>query len=167
MNPRTCNRPITTTDANNNVTDYTYAPEHGGVLTETGPAVPTRQNNGTMANVRPQKRYEYAQRTAWTSNGVGGYVAGPPIWLLMRERSCRATAGSGTSCAGGAADEVLTEFDYGPNSGPNTLLLRGQAVTSTDNGVTTTLRTCYGYDGRGNRISETRPNGTVSLTSCP
>jgi hypothetical protein len=154
-NPRTCNRPASTTDANNNTTDYTYAPEHGGVLTETGPAV-----NG----VRPQKRYEYAQRTAWTGNGSGGYAAGPPIWLRVRERACRTTAASGASCAGGAADEVITDYDYGPNSGPNTLLLRGIAVTAHDGTQIATLRTCYGYDARGNRISTTLPN--ANLGSC-
>ena len=156
MNLRTCNRPASTTDANNNVTDYTYAPDHGGVLTETGPAV-----NG----VRPQKRYEYAQRVAWTSNGSGGYVAGAPIWLLTRTRMCRTTAASGHTCAGGAADEVITDYDYGPNSGPNNLLLRGTAVTAHDGTAIVTLRTCYRYDNYGNRISETRP--TANLASCP
>lgn len=155
-NPRTCNRPSSTTDANGNVTDYTYAPEHGGVLTETGPAV-----NG----VRPQKRYEYAQRTAWISNGSGGYVQAAPIWLLVRERSCRTTAASGSTCAGGGADEVITDYDYGTDSGPNNLLLRGRTVTAHDGTGIATLRACYGYDGSGNRISETQPN--ANLGSCP
>lgn len=164
-NPRTCNRPTSVTDGNNNTTDYTYAPEHGGVLTETGPLVATRQTNGTMANVRPQKRSEYAQRTAWMSNGAGGYVAGPPMWLKVRERYCRTTAASGSTCAGGSADEVMTDYDYGPDSGPNNLLLRGIAATAHDGTQITTLRTCYGYDANGNRISETSPN--ANLTSCP
>jgi YD repeat-containing protein len=56
---------------------------------------------------------------------------------------------------------VVTAFDYGPNAGPNSLLLRGMAVTS--GGVT--LRTCYGYDQEGRKISETAPN--ANLTSCP
>jgi YD repeat-containing protein len=45
------------------------------------------------------------------------------------------------------------------------LLPRGQIVTATDGGVTTTLRTCYTYDALGRRLSETRPN--ANLTSCP
>ena len=64
---------------------------------------------------------------------------------------------------------MLTQYDYGPNSGPSNLLLRGQTVTSTDlvNGspVTTILRTCYGYDALGRRISETQP--LADLASCP
>jgi hypothetical protein len=164
-NPRTCNKPTAATDANGNTTDYTYAPEHGGVLTETGPLAPTRQNDGSMANVRPQKRYEYAQRTAWTSNGAGGYVAGPPMWLLMRERRCRTSAASGATCAGGAADEIVTDYDYGPNSGPNNLLLRGIAVSAHDGTGVVTRRTCYGYDVNGNRISETQPNANLATCS--
>ena len=157
--PKTCVQPTSITDANNNTTTRTYSPDHGGVLTSTGPAV-----NG----IQPQTRYEYAQRYAWVANssGGGGYVnVTTPIWLLVRERFCRTTAASGQSCAGGAADEVVTDYDYGPNSGPNNLLLRGQTVTSVDNGVTTVLRTCYGYDALGRRISETQPN--ANLSACP
>ncbi|HMG48236.1 MAG TPA: hypothetical protein VK614_12335 [Allosphingosinicella sp.] len=165
-NPRTCNYPITATDANGNGWSYTYAPEHGGVLTETGPLTPTRQADGSMANVRPQKRYEYAQRYAWIANGSGGYMHGPTaIWLLTRERRCNATAAAGAGCAGGAADEVVTDYDYGPDSGPNTLILRGIAVTAYVAGAPATLRTCYGYDAAGNRISETQPR--AGLGSCP
>jgi YD repeat-containing protein len=165
-NPRTCNHPITATDANNNVWSYTYAPEHGGMLTETGPLAPTRQSGGSITDVRPQKRYEYAQRYAWISNGSGGYMHGPTaIWLMTRERHCIATAASGLSCAGGAPDEVVTDYDYGPDSGPNNLLLRGVAVTAYVNGAALTRRSCYGYDSAGNRISETLPN--ANLPSCP
>jgi len=152
-NPKTCNKPTSTTDANGNTTSYTYDATHGGVLTETGPAV-----NG----VTPQKRYEYAQRYAWIKNASGGYSqAASPVWLLVRDRSCRTTNPSGASCVGGAADEVVTDYDYGPNSGPNNLWLRGVAVTADG----TTLRTCYGYDANGRKISETQPN--ANLGSCP
>jgi YD repeat-containing protein len=30
-----------------------------------------------------------------------------------------------------------------------------------------TLRTCFAYDGRGRKISETSPNGTTGLSACP
>jgi len=154
----TCNRPLTTTDAKGNVTTYTYDATHGGVLTETGPAV-----NG----IQPQKRHEYAQRYAWVKNSSGGYVqASPPVWVKTRERYCRTTAASGSSCSGGAIDEVVTDYDYGPNSGPNNLLLRGIVVTAANgSGVLESLRTCYGYDALGRRISETRP--AANLAACP
>lgn len=146
-------KPLWRKDANGNQTDWTYDPNHGGVLSETGSAV-----NG----VRPQKRYSYAQRYAWLSNGSGGYVqANTPIWLLVSESSCRTSAWTGSACAAGASDEVVTTYDYGPNSGPNNLLLRGTTVTA--DGVT--RRTCFGYDAFGRKISETTPN--ANLTVCP
>lgn len=156
---RSCNQPLSTTDFNGNTTDFTYDPAHGGVLTETGPAV-----NG----VRPQARHSYAQRYAWIANGSGGYMqAATPIWVRTATSTCRTSAATGNPAApcATAGDEVLTQYDYGPNAGPNTLLLRGQTVTSTDGSVATTLRTCYGYDVSGRRISETQPN--ANLASCP
>jgi len=162
MNPRTCNRPEWTRDANNNVTEYTYAPEHGGLLTETGPAP-------SAAAPRPQTRHGYTQRFAWISNGSGGYVrAATPIWVRIHTSSCRTSAATGNPaapCAAGALDEVRTTYEYGPDSGPNNLLLRGQAVTAESGGAMIALRTCYGYDANGNRISETQPN--ANLASCP
>lgn len=153
---RLCNKPIARIDANGNQTDYTYDPAHGGVLTETLPA----DANG----VRPQTRYTYVQRTAWLRTSGGGYAASPyPVWLLASRASCKTTAASGNGCAGGPSDEVVTLYEYGPNSGPNNLLLRGMVEDATG----AALRTCYAYDGRGNRISETRPGGTSGLQVCP
>ena len=149
-----CSKPLSVTDARQNVASYTYSPQHGGILTETMPAV-----NGVTA----QKRYSYVQRTAWVSNGAGGFVAAAaPVWLLAQESHCKAgnPAASGTGCAL-AGDEVITAYDYGPDSGPNTLLLRGIVV---DPGGLN-LRTCYAYDAVGNKISETKPRAL--LASCP
>jgi len=155
-----CAKPVTRTDANGNVTNYSYDPVHGGLLSETGPAP-------SAGAPRPQARHEYAQRYAWLANGSGGYVASGPIWVRTATSTCRtsaATGNAGAPCAV-AGDEVRTTYDYGPDSGPNTLLLRGQLVTATDGGTARSYRTCYGYDARGRRISETRPN--ANLASCP
>ena len=163
---RACVRPRTATDARGNTIEYVYDPAHGGLTRETGPAP-------TAGAPRPQTRHSYAQRHAGLSNGSGGYAqAATPVWVRAATSTCRTSAASTTGphapCSV-AGDEVLTQYDYGPNSGPNTLLLRGMTVTSTDlvNGtpVTTTLRTCYGYDALGRRISETQPN--ANLGSCP
>ncbi|WP_432201819.1 hypothetical protein ACRAQ7_06800 [Erythrobacter sp. W53] len=148
-NPKTCNKPTAVTDPNGNTTNYTYAPQHGGVLTVTSPPDPS--------GIRAQTRYEYAQRYAWYKNASGSYVQGPVAhWLLVKEEFCKTTAASGSGCAGGASDEVVTMYDYGPNSGPNNLLLRGVVVTADGQ----SLRTCFGYDKMGRRISETQPKGT-------
>ena len=153
-NPKICAKPLTATDANGKVTTYTYKAETGDLLTETRPA----DANGIQAVIRN----EYVQRYAWLSNGSGGYAqAAAPVWLLSATKTCRTTATVSGACAGGSADEVVTSYDYGPDSGPNLLLLRGKVVTA--DGVS--LRTCYAYDAMGNRIGETSPR--AGLTVCP
>jgi hypothetical protein len=154
----TCYRPVTTTDAKGNVTNYVWH-STGAPEKITQPAQP----NG----IRPEVRYEYVQRFAWYNNGSGSFVRSPSgIWLKSKERTCRTTATVGNACAGGAIDEVVTEYDYGPDSGPNYLLLRGVTVTAANSSnVKETLRTCYTYDARGRKISETQPLGTGSV--CP
>lgn len=157
---RLCDKPSERTDPASNKTEFTYDPAHGGVLTKTLPGV---QVGGTGPSIRPVVRYEYAQRYAWLRNGSGGYSpAATAIWLPLRERTCRTSATVNGACAGGAADETVTEYDYGPTSGgPNNLLLRGVAVTADE----VTLRTCYGYDAQGRKISETQP--AAGLAVCP
>jgi len=144
-----CDKPTKVTDPNGNVTDFTYDATHGGMLTKTEAAV-----NGT----RPQTRYTYVQRNA---RDVNGTALTPPVWVLASEEYCKTTAASGSGCAGGASDEVVTTYDYGPTTGPNNLLLRGTVVDPTG----LNLRTCYTYDQYGRKISETQPLGTGS--SCP
>jgi YD repeat-containing protein len=113
--------------------------------------------------VRPQTRLEYVQRTAWLKNASGGYSASPPIWVKSKESFCRTSAATGvvaSPCAT-VGDQVATLYEYGPDSAPNNLLVRGTAVTA--DGVT--LRTCFAYDRFGNRISETSPRAGV--VQCP
>ena len=141
---KTCNKPIWRRDYKGNQTDYTYEP-HGGVRTETGPAV---------GGVQPQVRYEHALRRAWVSDGAGYSPEAVSIYLPSRKAYCATSAASGWGCAL-AGDEVVTTYDYGPDSGPNNLALRSETVTA--GGVS--LKTCYSYDWQGNRISTTRPSG--------
>lgn len=152
-NMDSCNKPTTVTDANGNVSTFTYD-SRGELLTVTGPAV-----NG----VQPQTRYTYDPYYAWYQSSSGVMTQDPnPIWLRASESYCMKgpPASSGTGCAL-PNDEVLTTYDYGPGSGPNNLLLRGKTVTSQGQ----TLRTCYGHDPQGDKISETSPNANPS--SCP
>ncbi|HEX8063714.1 MAG TPA: hypothetical protein VF535_10915, partial [Allosphingosinicella sp.] len=147
---KSANKPLSMTDARGNITKWTYDSRHGGVTSETGPAV-----NG----ITPQKRYSYIQRYA----RLADTLAGPPIWLLERMSTCRTGNPAGAGCALGAADEVVTVYDYGPDRWGTNLELLGQAVTADGQ----TLRTCFAYDGLGRKISETSPAGTVGLSSCP
>lgn len=150
---KTCNQPTSTTDANGNVTTYTYETAHGGIRTSVAPAV-----NG----VSPSIRYYYTQREAWLKSGSGYAKTGDPVWLVSETRTCRTSAlnlSNGT-CAAGSGDLIRTTYDYGPDSGPNNLWLRGMAVIADGQ----TLRTCYTYDALGRRLSETQPN--ANLSSC-
>lgn len=153
-NPKTCSKPATMTDAKGNVTSWTYDATHGGVLTQTMPAVD---------GVQAKKRYAYAQHYAWVKAGSGYAQTANPIWLLSEERTCLTSATVGNACAAGASDEVVTVYQYqaGSASVPSNLLLKEVAVTS--NG--TTLRTCYSHDAWGRRISETEPR--AGLAVCP
>ncbi len=145
-----CDKPTSVIDANSKTTNFTYNATHGGMLTKTEPAA----TNG----IRPQTRYTYTQRYA---RDVNGTALQPPIWVLSSEEYCKTSAASGSGCAGGAADEVVTTYDYGPTSGPNNLLLRGTVVDP----IGLNLRTCFTYDQYSRKISETQPKGTGS--SCP
>jgi YD repeat-containing protein len=149
-----CDQPIARIDPKGNQTDYTYDQAHGGVLTETGAAV----NGG----IRPQIRYGYVQRYARIRDANGNYIAsGSPIWLVAWRAQCRtSSAGSSGGCSV-AGDEVVTNFEYGPDTGPNNLLLRGEVISADG----TSIRTCYTYDGQGNQVSKTLPN--ANLLSCP
>lgn len=148
-----CSKPTSITDASGAVTTNEYDPVHGGLTKTTAPAV---------GGVTPQVRYTYAQKSAWIKSGSTYVQATPAIWVLASESTCRtsAPASSGSGCSA-ANDEVVTTYDYGPNNGPNNLLLRGKVVTA--DGVD--RRTCYGYDGRGNRVSETLPRAGLGV--CP
>lgn len=147
-----CNQPNYRIDGKGNQTDYTYHAQSGLVLTTTFPA----NDHG----IRPQFRNTYEQKYAWYKNSSGASVrAITPVWLLTKISSCIKGAASGSGCAL-ANDEVVTTYDYGSNSGPNNLFLRGSSVTSQGQ----TRRTCFAYDNYGNRISGTSPK--ANLSSC-
>jgi YD repeat-containing protein len=155
-NPVFAAKPASTTDARGNVTEYSYHPVHGGLLSETLPAP-------SPGAPRPQTRHEYAQRHAWVSNGAGGHVqAGPPVWVRTATSVCRTSAATGNPASPCATpgDEVRTTYDYGPDTGPNNLQLRGTVVTADGQSV----RTCTGYDQQGRAISTT--GAGAALTQC-
>jgi hypothetical protein len=155
-NPVVAAKPTSTTDARDNVTRYVWHEVHGGLLSETLPAV-----NG----VSPQTRHEYAQRHAWISNGAGGYVqAGPPIWVRVATSTCRTSKATGdlaNPCTT-QGDEVRTIYEYGPDGGPNNLQLRGTVVHA-DGQV---RRSCTAYDSQGRAMSATSAGGT-GPDECP
>ncbi|MFL6845187.1 MAG: RHS repeat domain-containing protein [Allosphingosinicella sp.] len=138
--PKSGDKPLTVTDGRGLTVHREYSPVHGGVTLETWPQ--------DEAGITPQKRYSYELRAA----------SGGNVYVLTALSQCRTSAPTGNPCQA-ANDEVLTTYQYGAGN----LLPLGQAVTA-DN---VTLRTCYAYDSNGRRISETSPNGTAALSSCP
>ena len=155
----TCNQPNSVTDPRGNTIEFSYDPVHGGLL--------KRTSAPDASGIRPEVRYEYVQRYPWLRSSGGGYAPSMnSIWVLSREEYCRSSSAVSGSCAAGVNDKVVIEYDYGPNSGPNNLHVRGIATTA-DNGAgqLVTLRTCFSYDVRGNKVSETGPNG--NRASCP
>jgi hypothetical protein len=143
-NPKTCNRPNWVKDAKANQTDFTYAPEHGGILTETLPA----DSNG----IRPQKRYYYSQLYPKVKNSSGALVNSSPAWRLTRTETC---ASSTNSCSG-TSDETVTLYEYNHNN----LLLTAKTVMAGNANLslppsTTNLweKTSYSYDPIGNVIA--------------
>ena len=150
----TCTQAIWIRDARNGQTDFTYA-GHGGMVSEMAPAP-------YAGAARPLKLYSYVQKYAYVKNSNSALVpATSSIWLRESETQCQTVAGSSVpSCDGGAPQTVIT-YEYGPDGTANNLLARGKVVSSAGNA----LRTCYSYDGYGNRISETQPR--AGLGGCP
>jgi RHS repeat-associated protein len=153
-NPKVCNKPITTSDAKGNVTDYAYDATHGSVLTVTAPAA-------VSGDIRPQTRLTYGTAQAYYKNSSGSVVAsGVNRYALTASSTCQTTA----SCSG-TADEVKTIVGYGPQVAgtPNNLL----PVTSSKgsgNGVLTAT-TAATYDNIGNAVSIDGPlAGTADTT---
>lgn len=164
-NFRWCNKPLTVTDPNGNTTTYTYSDDHGGVLTETGPAV---------AGGQPQTRYTYTAMYAWfrtgppgpswgtaiwgTFNWSGIYNQAPtPVYVLTQVSKCM----TGSSCAG-TTQEVLTTNTYesGNSSTASNLQLLSVNTAAGSGGLSATSATTY--DIYGNAATKTDPNGNTT-----
>jgi RHS repeat-associated protein len=139
-----CGKPPFTTDANGNVTNYTYDPVHGGVLTATLTAP-------TPGAVRPQKRYTYQQFYAWYKNSSGTLVqASTPVWRLTNISECRTLV----SCTG-TADETVTTITYGVPGTPNNLLPTSTTIAAGNGSISAT--TTVTHDAQGNSLSVDGP----------
>src|SRR3546814_5372492 len=68
-NPKKCNKPETTTDANDNVTNYEYN-TRGQATKVTHPAP-------AVGAARPEERYSYSSLYAWYKNSGGTLVQAP------------------------------------------------------------------------------------------
>ncbi len=152
-NPKTCNQPEYTIDANGIQTDYEYHAQSGQITKVIHPAVKTDANSTA---IRPVTTYSYGDAPMYATykiNSDTDETSTDGIWLLQSKTSCS----KGVTCSG---DElVITSYKYTTAN----LLLKEIAVKTSSK----TQRTCYAYDNYGNLIGETKPKGTSALTECP
>jgi RHS repeat-associated protein len=133
-----CNKPNNTTDPKGNVTDYTYDPTHGGVLTVTQPAP-------TTGAVRPQVRATYTQVTS---------ASGDLVYMPTGASACQTLS----SCTGGA-DETKSTLAYNSN-------LALTSVSQGDGTGALSAVSVMTYDARGNRLTVDGPlTGTADTTA--
>jgi RHS repeat-associated protein len=145
-NPITCAEPDTATDANSNVTHYTYDPTHGGVLTVIKPAAP----NGVQA----ETWYEYGQIPTFAKNSSGNLAQVGAVWRLTKIHVCRNLTLQ--TCAG-TVDETVTTISYvGSNHADPTSV----TVSAGDGSLVATTQTTY--DNVGNLASTMNPKGVTT-----
>lgn len=153
-NAATCNQPSFTIDARGNRTDYSYDPNHGGLLSVTGPA--------DLAGNKPETRYSYTLLQAYYRNSSGSIVAsGRPVYRLTGTSACR----SAGACVG-TANETRTVVNYGPqaNGTGNNLNIVSSSTSSGDGTVSAT--NTFGYDAAGNLTSVDGPlSGTTDTVT--
>lgn len=140
----TCNKPITSTDANGNITNYYYNPDGSPDYIQT--PVPT------AGAARPEVHYAYAPKQAWFKDASGNVVASADAVTMLTGAS---TCATGTwPCA--ASNQVVTSFSY--YGGPTATNLLIQSITTASGTGTPSSTTSYAYDSIGNRTTDTDPN---------
>jgi RHS repeat-associated protein len=146
-----CGRPTSVTDARGNVTEYTYSPVHGGLLTATGPAP-------TTGAVRPQTRYVWDDQSAWYRTSASTTrVQAAPVWRPVETSICQTL----TTCDG-LADEVLTTTVYQAGSASvASNLLPISATSGAGNGsLTATVATTWDVNGDAVYVDGPLPGAT-------
>ncbi|THD36405.1 MAG: hypothetical protein E7773_07805 [Sphingomonas sp.] len=155
-----CGKPIWKKDAKGNQADYAYY-AWGGTQWEMPPAP-------SAGAARPLKLYTYVQKYAYVKDSGGSLIAAATqIWVPDTITECQTVSGSGngTPVCDTSAPQRVTAYEYATSAVANNLLPRGMTVTAYVGSTLTTLRTCYGYDPRGRKISTTTPG--AGLTGCP
>lgn len=130
-NIKTCNRPISTTDAKGNVTNYSWDAGHGGLLQVQLPAA-------VSGGARPTTTYSYLGTQARYLTGIGVWSNSPTIVVADLVRQCRTAA----TCAG-TANERVTDLDYLPSSVANNALVSNVVQRAGDGTLASTTSLTY------------------------
>lgn len=147
--PIRCNLPTAIEDARGNRTELEYPAPETTILRDFSSRAIASYPWGTRQPSQIRRPAPGAGQAA--PRIVNSYKAG----VLTRSAECMTLS----ACQSGP-DEVVTTYEYGGTEA-TTRLLFGKVVSW--NGKT--LRTCYGYDDQGRRVSETP--ATAQLTACP
>ncbi len=136
-----CNLPLTTTDERGNVTNYSWSPAHGQLLSVTRPA--------DAAGVRPETRYAYTGEYAYYHNGASTWInSSAPIYKATSISTCRvATSGSPASCVG-TADEQVTTIAYPGSTAANNVQPISVTKKAGNNTLTSTKTLAYDNNGQ-------------------
>ncbi|HET9638263.1 MAG TPA: RHS repeat-associated core domain-containing protein [Allosphingosinicella sp.] len=155
VNWKICNKPTTTTDARNNVTEYSYSPDHGGPLTVLAPG------DGTPGS-RSLTRFSYSAFTR--ANGVeASHALAPLPEIVQMTESVACLSSDNTAnhvCP--TADEVKTTYTYEPSMtwARSQHLLTGATVDPGGIAATTTAR--YNMAGDVTQVDGPRADGDVT-----
>lgn len=158
LQPNSAHKPKMLTDANGNVTHWSY--------TSFGAPEWEAQAPPSSGAARPLTLYGYTQRSAYVQDPTGALSPTEvPVWLPATETRCQTVANVGTDrpttpTCDPNAPRMTTSYEYGADGTADNLLPRGKVVTADGQ----SLRTCYAYDPKGNKIAETSPR--AGLTSC-
>lgn len=159
--PIKCNRPNSTTDANNQTTNYNYCTSQSscpglplGVLLSIDAPAPT---SGATA---PETRFSYTASNAWYKQDTSGSMTeGSAVYLLTGTSACQTQAPA--TCVG-TADEATTTIAYQAGSSSAASNLLPISVTQGSGNNSLALTTSMTYDNIGNVVSVTGPRTDVS-----
>lgn len=144
-----CNQPTDTTDANGNVTTYTYDSASGGVVTTTSPAV------GGVSTV---VHNSYTSLYAWYIDTPGGSIvqAATPVYKPDQTVACY-------GCA--SANQRVTTASYASGSSSVATSLLPASVTVADGTSSITSTVSMTYDDYGDLATKTGPLSGQTSTS--
>lgn len=126
-NVKTCNKPISVSDAKGNVTNFTWDPTHGGLTQIEAPAA-------AAGAPRPTTTISYTALYARYQAASGVWTNSPVIYGPYVTRRCRTAA----TCVGGADEQVINTEYSAPSAANNGLATRQYFMTGDASVVETT-----------------------------